>query len=108
VLPIPLTLYTHSASRCLVGFLNTITWQPELAVAVDDLRQLLHGLLGILVATVDHVDTERRRVHDVLLHEAPEAGQVRRDAWDSHHCTFRCHHQHSSTLCCMFLEIRTR
>jgi len=55
-----------------------------------DLWQLLHGFLGVLVATVDHVDAKRHRVNDVLLHETSEARQVRRDAGNSHHRTFRC------------------
>jgi len=54
-----------------------------------NLRQLLHRFLGVLETAVDDVNTERRRIDDMLLHEATETGQIRRDAGNSHHRTFR-------------------
>jgi len=56
---------------------------------VSDLRQLLDRLLGAALAAVDDVDTVRRRINDVLLHETAETAQVRADARNSHHRTFR-------------------
>ena len=67
------------------------------ATPAPHLRELLHRLLAALVAPVDDVDSVRHRVGDVLLHEAAEAAQVRRDARDPHHralrCTRRAHHR---------------
>ena len=54
-----------------------------------DLGELLDRFLRTPVTSVDDVDTVRERISNVLLHKAAETTQVRADAGNSHHRTFR-------------------
>lgn len=64
--------------------LNDALSAVELSEVEHVLRQLLDRVLEADEPTIDDVDSVGFRVGDVLLHEAPEARQVGRDARNPH------------------------